>query len=229
MQNLVSCLLLEILCEAVPNPDGTFVIGGKLFPLSHHFTVVLSELLACCLIGNTTGREGDVVNAVAFPIDQLDGTERYQGRGRKAVLVGVDAYNQINHSLCLDILSDGFCLREQLLYCFFMQHDDFPSFTDVAVVDEPSFLQFGSFQVGVVGEDSVQRDADGFFFIAQINIALADSSSRRNDVFGETLGRLFPVSFVQGNVSSFFQAVIGFARISRIYFQGMDEAVSGAQ
>ena len=161
--------LLEVLSEAVPHPDGTLVGRIEVFVESHGTAVALLEFLIGDFVCQPLRSECQVVYTVALAVYKLKCREGNKCRGRETVLVGVDAYYLIGHSLYIDILSYRLGTWKQHLDSLFVQYDHLPAFLHVAVVDETSLFQFYSFQFRIVGKDALQRN--GNVFLAEVRMA----------------------------------------------------------
>lgn len=162
--------------------------------------------------------ECQVVYTVALAVYKLKCREGNKCRGRETVLVGVDAYYLIGHSLYIDILSYRLGTWKQHLDSLFVQYDHLPAFLHVAVVDETSLFQFYSFQFRIVGKDALQRNGNVFLAEGEDGVALADAGSGGDDFIGKSFCGKLKIAFIQRESSAFFQSVERFRCISRINF-----------
>ena len=185
-------LLLQVLAEAVPYPDGTSVFGVELLHLRDGRTVFLLESFATGQVGYVLGEEYQRTHSITFIIYKLEsGVGKVGGRREFFHRSGVDAYHLIGDATGVDVLADGFLLfvSHEHFHRLFMQDDDFSLVFHVQLVDESSCLQLQPVRFGIVGHDSRYLGRNMVLSVTKDDTALFQDGTGVGDVFRHLSGQ----------------------------------------
>ena len=213
---------LQHLGEAVPYPDGSVV--GLVKPLvgADGSPVVRFEGFVFFYGVQVFDGHKDVVQLVAFVIDQLQGAEGnvyILSAGVSFILIYT--YYLEHHAAHIEHLSQrGSSVFEEGLYRTFVDDGYFSLLLDVQFVDEAALDQLGTFYFYIVGMYAHQHFVDVFVAIADDHTVLAYYGSHAFHVVLHGLGDI-DVFVVQLYSSSLLQSVVGFAGPSARYAYGI--------
>ena len=204
-------LHLQVLREAVPYPQGLFILWMRLMLGIQSMAVFLLKVLVGIACRQTV--EGKLYTSGIVSIGtiyRLDGRVRREDFGTSVLLFLINTYYLKGEVAYID---KGAYLDFQLLGLLIAQHQHFTPFFQVYLINETALQHLHLVNLGVIRIDTADGGGD---------ILLTKTDGGRGailcthlvDILRKLLSSDVDVLLMQTDVTSFLQALIGFRRPS---------------